>query len=84
VQLFNAVRQQQMEINKKLSQAGPLERKREQVLKNIDKNAFLDILMGGSKSIQVHNAPKIEKPVEMINNKEKVSKVFLFIFVNKN
>lgn len=73
MQLFNAVRQQQTEINKKLSQAGPLERKREQVLKNIDKNAFLDILMGGSKSIQVHNELKFEKPVDKTNDKEKVS-----------
>ncbi|XP_012223530.1 RRP15-like protein [Linepithema humile] len=76
VQLFNAVRQQQMEINKKLSQAGPLERKREQVLKSINKNSFLDILMGGSKSIPIHNALKSEKPVEQTNNKEKDDKIW--------
>lgn len=79
VQLFNAVRQQQMEIKKKLSQAGPLERKREQVFKSIDKNAFLDILMGGSKSIPVDNEVKSEKPVEQTNDKNKVSKAFLFM-----
>lgn len=79
MQLFNAVRQQQTEINKKLSQAGPLERKREQVLKSIDKNTFLDILMGGSKSIPAHNTLKSEKSVEQTNNEEKVSVVFLFI-----
>ncbi|KZC11224.1 RRP15-like protein, partial [Dufourea novaeangliae] len=62
VQLFNAVRQQQGEINKKLVEAGPLERKREQVLKNINKNSFLDILMGGSKSIPVDNVLKNEEP----------------------
>lgn len=55
VQLFNAVKQQQGEINKKLSEAGPLERKREQVLRSIDKTKFLDVLMGGSKSIPVDN-----------------------------
>ncbi|CAD1469502.1 unnamed protein product, partial [Heterotrigona itama] len=60
VQLFNAVKQQQAEINKKLSDAGPLERKREQVLKSIDKTAFLDVLMGGSKSIPVDNDVKNE------------------------
>ena len=60
IQLFNAVRQQQGEINKKLSEAGPLERKREKVLKNIDKCAFLDVLMGGSKSIRVDNDVKNE------------------------
>ncbi|KAG5348375.1 RRP15 protein, partial [Acromyrmex charruanus] len=61
VQLFNAVRQQQVEIKKKLSQAGPLERKREQVFKNINKNTFLDILMGGSKSIPIDDGVKSEK-----------------------
>ncbi|CAK9808709.1 RRP15-like protein [Anthophora plagiata] len=62
VQLFNAVKQQQGEINKKLSEAGPLERKREQVLKSIDKNTFLDVLMGGSKSIQTDSGIKDEIP----------------------
>lgn len=61
VQLFNAVKQQQGEINKKLEEAGPLERKREQVLKSIDKSSFLDVLMGGSKSIPVDNALKDEE-----------------------
>jgi len=74
VQLFNAVRQQQVEIKKKLSQAGPLERKREQVFKNIDKNAFLDILMGGSKSISIDNGVKSEKPVMQTDDKDKVRK----------
>ncbi|CAL7949691.1 unnamed protein product [Xylocopa violacea] len=61
VQLFNAVKQQQGEINKKLSTAGPLERKREQVLKNINKSTFLDVLMGGSKSIPVDSSVKDEQ-----------------------
>lgn len=61
VQLFNAVKQQQGEINKKLSKAGPLERKREQVLRSIDKTKFLDVLMGGSKSIPVDNDVKNEE-----------------------
>lgn len=76
VQLFNAVRQQQMQIDKKLTEAGPLERKREQVYKSIDKNAFLDILMGGSKSIPVDNAVKSE---EQTNDKDKVSKILILI-----
>lgn len=75
MQLFNAVRQQQMSINTKLSQAGPLERKREQALKSIDKNAFLDILMGGSKSIPIDSTVKSKKSVEQTNNKDKVSKI---------
>ncbi|XP_006613396.1 RRP15-like protein [Apis dorsata] len=61
VQLFNAVKQQQGEINKKLSEAGPLERKREQVLRSIDKTKFLDVLMGGSKSISIDNDVKNEE-----------------------
>jgi len=76
VQLFNAVRQQQVEIKKKLSQAGPLERKREQVFKSIDKNTFLDVLMGGSKSIPVDNTVKSEKPVEQTDDKDEVSKAY--------
>ncbi|KYN02449.1 RRP15-like protein, partial [Cyphomyrmex costatus] len=76
VQLFNAVKTQQVEIKKKLSQAGPLERKREQVYKNIDKNAFLDILMGGSKSIPTNNSVKSEKPVEQTDDKNKDHKMW--------
>jgi len=73
VQLFNAVKEQQTCISKKISEAGPLERKREQVLKNIDKNAFLDILMGGSKSISIDKSDK-----NTIQNKEnKVSIIFI-------
>lgn len=60
VQLFNAVRQQQKDIDKRLEEAGPLERKREIVLKNIDKRAFLDVLMGGAKSVSVDNPVKSE------------------------
>ncbi|OXU25371.1 hypothetical protein TSAR_002583 [Trichomalopsis sarcophagae] len=51
VQLFNAVRQQQKEIEEKLVEAGPLERKREKALKNIDRRAFLDVLMGGTSNL---------------------------------
>lgn len=74
--MFNAVRQQQTEISKKMSQAGPLERKREQVLKSIDKNAFLDILMGNSKSIPVDNPVKSDEPIgenTTQSDKDKVS-----------
>lgn len=46
VQLFNAVKMQQKDISTKLKEAGPLEVKRDKVLKNIDKRAFLDVLMG--------------------------------------
>ncbi|XP_057322623.1 RRP15-like protein [Microplitis mediator] len=51
VQLFNIVYKQQMEIEQKLEDAGPLMRKQEKVLESIDKNSFLDHLMGGTKSI---------------------------------
>lgn len=75
VQLFNAVRQQQMEIDKKLVEAGPLERKREKVLKDIDKRAFLDVLMGGTKSIRVDN-PKTETKKEIDAPEEEGKKVW--------
>ncbi|KAI4487216.1 hypothetical protein M0804_005365 [Polistes exclamans] len=72
VQLFNAVRQQQTDTNQKLQDAGPLERKREQVLKNIDKRAFLDVLMGESKSIPVDKniESQIEREEDDAENKE--------------
>lgn len=64
LQLFNAVREQQTEIKKQLTKAGPLERKREKVLQSIDKRAFLDVLMGESKSIQLDNDVKPESEKE--------------------
>nr|CAD7423233.1 unnamed protein product [Timema monikensis] len=62
VQLFNAVRQQQKSIDNKLKKAGSSIRKQEQVMKSIDKNTFLDILMGskGAKSELVDNSVKQE------------------------
>lgn len=50
VQLFNAVKMQQKDISKKIEEAGPLEVRKEKVLKNIDKRAFLDVLMGEKSS----------------------------------
>lgn len=76
VQLFNAVKQQQGEINKKLSEAGPLERKRDQVLKNIDKTVFLDVLMGGSKSIPVDNDVKNETQENGKHKKKKEKEIW--------
>ena len=52
VQLFNAVKTQQKDISKKLEEAGPLEVRKEKVLKNIDKRAFLDVLMGGKSQTE--------------------------------
>ncbi|XP_015179976.1 PREDICTED: RRP15-like protein, partial [Polistes dominula] len=74
VQLFNAVRQQQTDTNQKLQDAGPLERKREQVFKNIDKRAFLDVLMGESKSIPVDK--NIPNQIEEDNTENKEDKVW--------
>ena len=44
VQLFNAVRQQQVSINKQIGQKGITEAKKEKILKSIDKKAFLDVI----------------------------------------
>lgn len=63
VQLFNAVRTQQKDINKKLKDAGPLEVKRDKVLKSIDKRAFLDVLMG-EKSENVEETTKRKEIVK--------------------
>uniref|UniRef100_T1PLN0 RRP15-like protein n=1 Tax=Musca domestica TaxID=7370 RepID=T1PLN0_MUSDO len=62
VQLFNAVRMQQRDLEHQLEEAGPLDSRREAVLKNIDKRKFLDVLMGGkrAKSEAVDNPVKNE------------------------
>ncbi|XP_055903114.1 RRP15-like protein [Eupeodes corollae] len=62
VQLFNAVRLQQKDIDQQLKEAGKLDSKREAVLNNIDKRKFLDVLMGGkrAKSEAIDNPVKIE------------------------
>lgn len=62
VQLFNAVRAQQKDIATQLEEAGPLERKKEKVLKSIDKRQFLNVLMGGeqARSESVDNSVKHE------------------------
>lgn len=60
VQLFNAVKTQQKDIDKKLKEAGPLEVRKEKVMKSIDKRAFLDVLMG-EKSQHVEQETKKEQ-----------------------
>jgi len=72
VQLFNAVRKQQT-CNTKISKTGPLKRKHEQVLKRIDKKAFLNIL-SGSKSIRIDESDKIKNTIQ--NKENEVSIIF--------
>lgn len=73
MQLFNAVRQQQVSINKQIGQKGITEAKKEKILKSIDKKAFLDVI---SKPV------KLEK-VETSDDEEmevKVCLMFCFLF----
>ncbi|XP_075145865.1 RRP15-like protein [Haematobia irritans] len=62
VQLFNAVRIQQKDLQHQLEEAGPLDSRKEAVLNNINKRKFLDVLMGGkrAKSEAVDNPVKNE------------------------
>lgn len=64
VQLFNAVRAQQVQLDEKLLEAGKAEYKRDKVLKNVSKKTFLDALMNGprAKSELIDNLVK-EEPV---------------------
>uniref|UniRef100_A0A1B0BF49 RRP15-like protein n=1 Tax=Glossina palpalis gambiensis TaxID=67801 RepID=A0A1B0BF49_9MUSC len=82
VQLFNAVRKHQKDLQHQLDAAGPLDIRKEAVLNKINKRKFLDILMGGrrGKSEVVDNPIKreIKKSEEEssdsgddINNKKK-------------
>lgn len=63
VQLFNAVRSQQRDLVHRLEKAGPLDHRRDEVLNNVNKRQFLDMLMGGkrAKSENVDNPVKDEK-----------------------
>lgn len=58
VQLFNAVRNQQKTLEKQLDREDLTETKKEKILKKFDKRAFLDTLMGQSKSILVDDTAK--------------------------
>lgn len=66
VQLFNAVRTQQRDLDDRLEKAGPLDHKRDGVLNNINKRQFLDMLMGGkrAKSENVDNPVKDENEAD--------------------
>ncbi|XP_011311221.1 RRP15-like protein [Fopius arisanus] len=81
VQLFNAVREQQREIEKKLVEVGPLEGKREKVLKSIDKRAFLDVLMGGTKSVIVDQQDTSQRKDDSSENDNKVWSVLRDDFI---
>lgn len=66
--MFNAVKSQQKQISDKLKEAGPLEVRKEKVLKNMDKRAFLDVLMGEkSQKVDDLDIPKMES----MNDNEK-------------
>ncbi|KAJ9589099.1 hypothetical protein L9F63_017603 [Diploptera punctata] len=60
VQLFNAVRKQQKNLQSELEDAGGSERKREKVMKSLDKRSFLNVLMGTARSEPVDNPVKSE------------------------
>lgn len=73
MQLFNAVREHQKTLEKDLEDAGPLEHKKDKVIKSLDKRAFLDVLMGPAKSQPVSNLiPKEIK--EVILNEFKINR----------
>lgn len=57
MQLFNAVRNQQKTMDKELDK-DLTEAKKEKILKKFDKRAFLDTLMGQTKSIIVDEQTK--------------------------
>lgn len=50
VQLFNAIRTQQKDLDEQIKDAGPLDHKKDAVLQNINKKKFLDVLMGGKRA----------------------------------
>lgn len=60
VQLFNAVQTQQLSLKKQV-QAEKIDSKREDILNNINKKNFLNVLMGSAKSVLIDNPVKKEK-----------------------
>ncbi len=69
VQLFNAVREQQKNLRTRLKEAGS-SRKREKVLKSLDKEGFLDLLEGKVPSQPVSKKPKLEVKKEEAEDNE--------------
>lgn len=63
VQLFNAVQTQQLSLKKQV-QAEKIDSKREDILNNINKKNFLNVLMGSAKSVLIDNPVKKEKKEE--------------------
>lgn len=61
VQLFNAVRNQQKTLEKEMDRNDLSESKKEKILKKFDKRAFLDTLMGQTKSVVVDKETKSTK-----------------------
>lgn len=61
VQLFNAVRNQQKTLQNEMDRNDLSESKKEKILKKFDKRAFLDTLMGQTKSIIVDKEAKVAK-----------------------
>lgn len=65
VQLFNAVKGTRTTFEKDLEGAGPMEHKKDRVMKSLDKRAFLDVLMGPSKSQPVSTL--VPKEIKEVN-----------------
>lgn len=70
VQLFNAVRSQQKDLDERLEEAGKAEYKREKVLKKVSKKTFLDALMSGPRA----KSELIDNPVKMEPVRKKLKK----------
>ncbi|XP_004518501.1 RRP15-like protein [Ceratitis capitata] len=69
VQLFNAVRIQQKDIQHQLDAAGPLDSRKDAVLNNINKRKFLDVLMSGNRA----KSEAVDNPVKNESLKEEDS-----------
>ncbi|XP_041108655.1 RRP15-like protein [Polyodon spathula] len=64
VQLFNAVRKHQMNINEKVKEAGGSERKQAKLLSSVSKKDFIDVLRG-NKGGKTENSSKAENGKEV-------------------
>ena len=68
MQLFNAVKKQQKDIDEKLNQVGSSIRKREKVMKSVSKGAFLDMLKGTNANVSAEDPEKESRTVIILYN----------------
>lgn len=72
VQLFNAVRKQQKDVEDQLTEAGSSIRKKDKIMKSVTKGAFLDLLKGTKVNVSSQEPEKNNMEVPYVNRDNNV------------